>query len=209
MENTAVMEKTGYEVVEGISVKDLLPMPHHLLLRWLDRKETKGGVLMPENRQRKGIMKGVILAKGYDCDTRLQIGDTVQFHGLCDKEFVGPQCPGDRDPVFFMREEDVIGVRMAKHLLPINGIVLVEPDLAPQEKGGIAIVNREQGGMLRSGTVYDYDTVEIKDLSVGDRLYFHSNIAEQLRLGDFEGRLVYVLRYKDADALEKKEETNG
>jgi co-chaperonin GroES (HSP10) len=103
-------EGRDYAQVEGVFIASLVPMPHHVLVRWLKRTETKGGVLIPQNRQRKSFMKGQILRVGDGCDLGLREGALIQFDSLAEKEWLGVQDPADRDPVFFMREEDIHGV---------------------------------------------------------------------------------------------------
>src|SRR3990167_5206282 len=97
-------------VIEGVDVNRLKPMPKHIVVEWDGRPETKGGVIIPETRHRASYMLGWVLAAGLDCDESLTVGTRIMFDGLCDKEFIGPECPGDRPPVFFMRAEYVLGV---------------------------------------------------------------------------------------------------
>src|ERR1051326_4531732 len=103
-------ERWDYAQVEGVFIASLVLRPHHVLVRWLKRTETKGGVLIPQNRQRKMYMKGTILSVGPNCDPALKPGLNVQFDSLSEKEPWGPWDPADRDPVFFMREEDIHGL---------------------------------------------------------------------------------------------------
>lgn len=104
------MIPAGYEVIEGIPVADIKPMPKHVLVRWLKKTETKGGVLLPQNRQRAGFMRGQVLAAGPGCDSQLVPGVMIEFNGMGDKEWLGVQDPADRDTVFFTRMENVVGL---------------------------------------------------------------------------------------------------
>jgi len=197
------------EVVEGFGVDDIKPLPHHILIRWPGKQETKGGILLPEDRERAGRMNGVILAIGPECDKRLAVGQSVQFSMHAEKEFLGPQSPGDRDPVFFMREEDLIGIltkdgfKVTIELL--NGCVLCKPEIKPEEKSGLLIVDREgkrEGNTW--GTVLQLDTEKDNDFKVGDVVLYKKNMAgalgdspvcaEEFRLGDFSEDVLHIIR---------------
>jgi len=139
--------EVSYDLVEDVNLSTFKPMPHHLVVRWLKKVESKGGVLYPENRQRKNYMKGEILVSG-ECDnTDLKEGVTIQFESLCDKQFLGVQDPADRDPVFIMREEDVHGVlipsftnnKMQMIFEPMNEYVLLKPDEGKKEFGKLIV----------------------------------------------------------------------
>lgn len=99
-------------VLGGRSLDDFKPRFGHALIRWLGRRETKGGVILPQNRQRAGMCKGILLRLGPvgDDESELREGQTIIFDLNCDKEFVGPQIPGNEDPVFVMRVEDIMAI---------------------------------------------------------------------------------------------------
>lgn len=199
----------SYDVIDGVEIETLKLMPQHLLIRWGDRKETKGGIIMPQNRQRAGIMKGTLLKIGADCDPRFEVGQTVQFIGLCEKEFLGGETPGDRDPVFFMREENVVGIHRGPGDLEIvNEFLFIEQDQEAEEKAGIKIVNREQKTIMRSGVVIRADNnLPPEDVAAGNRVFYHSSSADDLKLGDFEGQLVHVVRWRFVEMV--AEENKG
>ncbi len=196
---------------------DFRPRDHHLLVRWLCRTETKGGILMPENRVRAGIMKGVILGMGHGCDPRLEVGQTIHFGSYTEKEFVGPECPGDRDPVFFMRDEwanngGVIGIREEGGRLQIvNGLVLIRPDKNEDvTAGGIARPTTEVtpwDAQLPGGVVanMDVDLAGTADFGIGDRVFYRRNTADELKLGDFEGELHHVVSDRAIEAVSERE----
>ena len=204
-----------YSIVEGVQLALLTPMPHHILVRWPGKKETKGGIIVPENRERLGLMNGDILLVGTDCDERLQPGRTIQFSMLCEKEFMGPQCPGDRDPVFFMRDEDVFGIvtkgpdgRNASLDL-INGCVLTKPEIKPSEIAGLITVDRDAKTSFSVwGEVLQVDTASETGFNVGEEILYPRNMAEELRLGDFEADLMHVVRVglggKEIEAVREK-----
>lgn len=107
-----VQDAEKYRVVEGIDMAKVRPMKHHIIVRWLASKETKGGLILPQNRQRKNRMNGVILAVGPKCEPEIveafENGYRIVFDALSEKEWIGSQDPSDRDTVFIMREEDVL-----------------------------------------------------------------------------------------------------
>lgn len=194
---------TELGVVEGVDLSRLHPRPKHILVRWRKRVETKGGVLMPENRQRAGIMSGEVVLVGPNCHEAVLPGVEVQFDGLCEKEFLGPQVPGDRDPMFFMRVEDVFGVinrgeRVS--IQPINGFVLVEPDRPEVEKAGVLIVSKRdevEDSRVQTGRV----TASSNGVQVGDRVVYRRSVAHELKLGDFEGQFRHVVPSKAIEAV--------
>lgn len=199
--------KDEYSVVEGIDLSQLKPMPKHLLVRWLGKTETKGGVILPQNRQRVGLMKGVLLKVGSGCDARLSEGLTVEFDGLCEKEFLGAQIPGDRDPVFFMREEDLIGIVWGPgNLEMLNKRILSLPDKDAAEKYGLVVLSLEQKGQMVSGVVVSKDAKDDCDFNVGDRVFYDRGTATELKLGDFDGELHHITRSAYVEAVEPKEE---
>lgn len=104
-----------YKVIENVDMEKFRPMPHHIVVRWLRRLETKGGVLIPEIRERANYCNGIVL-KGSDCTFGdIKKDDLICFDSLAEKEFIGGQQPSDRDPVFIMREEDVMYVDDRPH----------------------------------------------------------------------------------------------
>jgi co-chaperonin GroES (HSP10) len=180
-----------YQEIEGVDLSTLKPLPHHLLVRWPGKKETPGGVLLPQNRERLGLMKGQVLLVGPECDPRIKPGDSIQFSmALCEKEFLGSQTPKDRDPVFFMREEAVLGITSADgdrhvNIEPVNGCVLVKPDRKPEEMGGIAVVDRDaKDTFFCWGQVVMLDPQWAHDFRVGDVIGYTRNHAEELKLSD-------------------------
>ncbi len=192
-----------YDIIDGVELAKLKLMPRHLLVRWGDRKETKHGIIMPQNRLRAGIMKGTILAVGPECDARIVKGDIIQFIALCEKEFLGGETPGDRDPVFFMRDENVIGIHMGPGALELlNDFLLVSQDRAPEEKAGIKILNRDQKTEMRSGIVVRLDnSLSPEDVGIGQRIYYHQSTADEMKLGDFDGQLVHVVRWRFVEVI--------
>ena len=159
-ETTVSYGSDPYKVIEGIEIAKLKMLPKHVLVRWLKKEESKGGVLMPQNRQRKGYMKGQILSVGPDCSLHLEVGQTIQFESLADKEFLGVQDPADRDSVFAMRQEDIHGILEVEangftSFFPLNDYLVLKPDHGPREVGGIAVPEhlRKGGGMTWFGRI--------------------------------------------------------
>lgn len=149
-----------YAVVEGVEIATLRMLPKHVLVRWLKKVESKGGVLMPQNRQRRSYMKGEILSIGPDCSHHLEVGQTIQFESLADKEFLGVQDPADRDSVFAMREEDIHGILETHEngftsFFPLNDYILLKPDQGMDEVGGVLMPEhlRKGSGMTWFGRV--------------------------------------------------------
>ena len=142
-EEREVQSSNSYAVVEGVKIAELSPRPAHVLVRWLKKTETKGGVLIPQYRWRKGYMKGEVLKAGHGCDARLSPGTVIQFDSLADKEFLGVQDPVDRDTVFFLREEDIHGIITEddglKRMVLCNEYVLIRPDEGEAEKAGLSV----------------------------------------------------------------------
>lgn len=210
-ESMAMEGETRYTIVSGLNLTFFKPMPKHLVVRWLGRKETKHGILMPQTRERCGVMSGIILAMGKDCDVALEVGQKIQFGSFTEKEFIGPECPADRDPVFFMAEMDVIGYIQLEPLtylhggtlMPINKNLFVKPDLEVAEKSGLTMINRDQKQIMRSGVVMRYDDIGLldEDVKTGDRVFYHSATAEEVKLGDFTAELIHVVKWNSVELV--------
>lgn len=195
----AVADK--YAVVEGVEIAKLQPLPKHVLIRWLKKEETKGGILLPQTRQRSGFMKGIVLAIGPKCDPALEVGQTVEFNGLGDKEWLGVQDPADRDTVFFTRVENVYGIINRgpgdKPVLDMVGTwLLVRPDEMPKEKSGLVMVQqareremRQRAGLI--GTVVSAGGHTAQ--KAGDRIAFDATGATRIHLGDHNDEVVLVI----------------
>lgn len=193
---TAVLDEK-YSVVEGVDIASFKPMPNHLLVRWPGKKETKGGILIPQNRERLGLMNGEILAVGPKCNPRFYPGKVIQFSMFCEKEFLGAQNPADRDTVFFMTEENVLGIvhKDVNAIELVNGNVLTRPEKKPEEVSGLLTVNRDDKTSFSVwGEVVQVDAETINEYKVGDSILYDRNMAEELRLGDFEAELMHVVR---------------
>ncbi len=192
-----------YEVVEGIRLADMTPLPHHLLIRWNHKEETKGGVLYTHDRQRLNYMRGVVLRQGF-CDGRWFEGETVLFDGLCDKSFLGPQVPGERDTVFFMREEDLFAIILTKEsggsggLKMVNRRLMIKPDLV-NDHGGIALVNTEQKKDGIWGSVVYADPQS--DVREGEHVIYDKTQKTDVKLGDFDGELHHCVPDKAVEAV--------
>lgn len=115
-----------YQIIENVDMEKFQPMPHHIVVRWLNRTETKGGVIIPEIRERSNYCNGIVLKVSERTNGDVKQGDLVCFDSLADKEFIGGQKPSDRDPVFIMREEDVLYVDDRPH--DEDGKVLEDSD---------------------------------------------------------------------------------
>jgi hypothetical protein len=201
------VEQEQYSVIEGVSVDDLILRPRHVLFRWLKRVETKAGILMPQNRQRSGIMKGIVLAVGRDSDPLLARGAFIEFNGLSEKEFWGSQTPGqDRDPVAFMREEDIFCVLRYEagdkpKLLMLNDWILVRPDKRPAERNGLIVP-----GTSRAGPSFGVGEVigagrTVGSVEAGDRAVYFIGGATELKIGDFQGELHVCVLEEDVCAV--------
>jgi co-chaperonin GroES (HSP10) len=129
-----------YQEIEGINISTFNLRPHHVMIRWLKKEETKGGILLPQNRQRKSFMIGSVLKVGPECVENLIIGSKVQFNSMCDKEFLGPQDPSDRDTVFIMIDDEIHGIikegeKSSFH--PFHDFVMIKQDEHKKEVCGL------------------------------------------------------------------------
>ena len=205
-----------YKVIEGIDLSALSPRPHHILIRWHGRSETKGGIIIPQDRERMGRMNGEVLLVGPKCDPRIKPGSIVQFSQFSEKEFLGPQSPDGRDPVFFMLEENVFGIltRTGDGFTPtiemLNGCVLTRPELQPKEKGGLIVVDREATQSFSIwAEVVAVDKEANVEFNVGDSVLYPQNMAEDFRLGDFTSEVLNVVRCgyggKEIEAMRERE----
>lgn len=211
-----VEEKEDYSVIEGVPIGNLRPMPHHILVRWPGKNETKGGILIPQDRERLGRMNGEVLAVGPDCDDRLHPGKLVQFSGVCEKEFLGSQSPNGRDPVFFMREEDLFGILYKDHkgfdvtMELLNGFVLTRPERKPFEISGVIVPDRDAKDSFGVwGEVLQIDRKAKTEFNVGDSVLYPRNIAEEIRVGDYSSEVLHLVRTgwkgHDIEAMKEKE----
>jgi co-chaperonin GroES (HSP10) len=214
----------GYEVIEGVDMATFLPRPMHVVIRWLKKTETKGGVILPQNRQRAHFMKGQLLAVGPQCDPKLQPGLLVEFNGISDKEFLGVQDPVDRDTVFVTRVENVFGlvdrapeaegwkgdaelaqavVGAIPRLDMVGDWLLVRPEAQPDRTAfGLTIpgqararAQRQQQGLV--GKVLSAGGF-VDTCRAGDRIAFDATHATQVHLGDHNAEVVLVI---DNDAV--------
>lgn len=207
---TQVLE--DYSVVEGVNISKLKPLPKHVLVRWLKKEQTKGGIILPQNRQRAGFMKGILLAVGPKCDDRLKVGQTIEFNGLATKEWLGVQDPADRDTVFFTRFENIYAIvdeQDAKKLDFVWTWILVKPDAVPDELRGLLVPDsakkaqmRQQAGL--TGTVVSAGGMQ--DACVeGDRILFNATGATELKLGDHNGETHLVIDDEDVLGFDERE----
>lgn len=162
MHGASDLEK--YRVVEGIELAKLHLLPHHVCLRWLHKEESKGGVLLPQNRWRARFTKGQVLAVGPGVNPRLKWGALVMFNALgsqenpCEKEFLGVQDPPDRDTVFICEDIHMLGTltydtpESDPRVEMLDNWVLVEPDDGADEKRGLAVPDayRNQERVVKS-----------------------------------------------------------
>lgn len=190
----------NYDVVEGIEIKNLRPRDKHVLIRWLKKEETKGGVLIPQTRQRSGFMKGEILSVGCKCDPKIQPGCLVEFNGLGQKEWLGVQDPHDRDTVFFTRTENVYGLVSTVDGKPkldmVNDWILVKPEVE-KEKGGLAVPDTAIEGSMRMrqgliGKVVSAGS-DVYSCLEGDKIAFDATGATKIRVGDHNEEICLVI----------------
>ena len=101
-------------IIADIDIDKLKLRPNHVLLYWRERLPEKDGLIVPEIWRRKSCMAGDILAKG-KCQAfpELEIGQTVIFNSLCDKEFLGVRT-GERRHII-IRAEEIIAVVDSKN----------------------------------------------------------------------------------------------
>ncbi len=203
----SLAETKPYEVVDGFKTEEIKPLPKHVLLRWFKKTETKGGIAIPQYRQRAGFMKGQILAVGEDCDSRLKPGVFVEFNGLGLKEWVGEQDPEHRDTVFVTRVENLYAIIVESDcgsplVQAIGYWVFVRPDEPPKEKGGLVIPESARAGRQRReqgliGTIVScgFETEFIRN----QRVAFNATGATAIHLGDHNDEVVLIV---DADDIE-------
>lgn len=190
----------NYEVIEGYEVDKIKPFPKHVLLRWCHKEETKSGVLIPQNRQRANLMRGQVLAVGPDCDPLLQKGKYVEFNGLSEKEWLGPQDPADRDTVFFIREEELMGV-LDGGFMALGDWVLIKPNEKPRESNGI-LIPQEKDPRKRFGTGIVKDVGPQGDPElIGCNVLYNEWMCIDLKLGDFEGELHNLVHSDEVEAV--------
>lgn len=194
-----------YQVVEGVDMRTFKPRPHHVVIRWLHKEESKGGILIPQYRQRKLFMKGQVLVSGPECNPRLKWGAVVMFNALgtqenvCEKEFFGVQDPNDRDSVFVCEDIHVLGTlnEDATKCDMLDNWILVLPDEGPEEKSGLlvpdAMRNRERvykGGW--TGLVVSIgDYVDKGTCMVGDHIVYETLGAVSVFLNDKPHVVIY------------------
>lgn len=203
-ETRAVYSPRIQKTIDGFDLDTFRPLPYVVAIRWMTKKETKGGVLIPQNRWRKGYMQGEVLAVGADCSPNLLVGETVQFDSLADKEFIGEQDPADRDTVFLIREEDIHGIIRdrdgVKSMDLLNEYVLVKPDLGPDEMSGVVVPEhlRVQKNFTRSGWIVGVGervTAEEKykglGMAVGDHVFYDATVSHDVIMN---GGLFVIVR---------------
>lgn len=194
-----------YQVIEGVDIGTLSLRPHHVLVRWLKKEETKGGILLPQNRQRKSYMVGIVLKAGPESANKVIPGAKIQFNSLCDKEFMGAQDPADRDSVFVMVDDEIHGIIVgADEFIPVLDLVLIKPDLVQREVSGI-IVTAEPGKPMaaKEGVIVlvGDGVKDEEELSTGLRVAYDPTVAEQLVMNGVDLVLVrssYILGVLEA-----------
>lgn len=198
-----------YKVVEGVEIDRLKPLPRHVLVRWFRKPETKAGILIPQNRQRAGFMKGQLLAVGSDCDPALKAGMLIEFNGLGDKLFVGVQDPDDRDTVFGTRYENVYGI-VGSHdgdsstLDMVGSWILVTPDVIPEKReSGLLLPGQARETELRhrrglTGIVDSAGGMQSACVA-GDHIVFNAANATRIRIGDHNDAIKLVISGDDED----------
>ena len=137
--NQGIEELERYRNIDGIPIDTLTPRPHHVLLRWLHKTESKGHVLIPQIRERKFFAKAQVLRTGPQTNSRLQWGTLVTFDINCEKEWFGLQSTPGRDTVFFCEDTSVLATidypdsPDVPRLTPLGKWLLVKPDPAPSQ----------------------------------------------------------------------------
>lgn len=51
----SAVKEYDYSVIDGVVIKDVKLLPGHVMVRWLHKEETKGKIILPQNRQRAQI----------------------------------------------------------------------------------------------------------------------------------------------------------
>lgn len=203
-ETRAVYSPRQTKVIDGFDLDTFRPLPYVVAIQWKTKKETKGGVLIPQNRWRKGFMQGEVLNVGAGCSTKLLVGETVQFDSLADKEFLGEQDPADRDTVFLIREEDIHGIIRerdgVKSMEMLNEYVMVKPDLGPEEINGIAVPDhlRATKNWTRGGRIVAVGERVVSEhkymglgMVVGDHILYDATVAHEVLMN---GEMNVIIR---------------
>lgn len=198
------MKDFDYSVIEGIVIKDFQPLPHHVMIRWLKKEETKGGIIIPQYRQRAHFMKGIVLALGPRCNVMLEVGQTVQFNGLSEKEFIGVQDPADRDTVFLFTDEQIFGIvsydeNQKPSIQSVGEWVLVKPDEAKENK--IVMTDSVKATVRRNSFAWQGEVVSSGNMAdscvPGDRIAYTTSGATGVMIGDHNGIQCVVIHNED------------
>lgn len=194
-----------YRFIEGVEIAKAKMLRGRLMVRWLHKEETKGGVILPQNRQRAHFGKGQVLAIGDDCKP-LMPGQFIQFDAQCEKTWIGEQNPAGRDTVFVMDIERVYGTisRDAGDnpvMDMIRDHILLRPDPHPSEVRGFIVTETIQENERRraqgwQGTVLR--TGEKVDSCVpGDRIAYETSYAAPLKMGDHNAETCIIIQDRD------------
>ena len=184
-----------YKEVDGVNLDTFKPLPHHLCLRWLKKEETKGGVLIPQYRQRKLYARGVVLSVGPEVNPRLYPGRVVMFNISCEKEWLGVQDPADRDTVFTTMDENVLGTierdGETTRVDCVDGWILIKPDEGKDYVSGLvrSEITKEQERFSATGWFGFVESVgeDVECCKVGDRVAYQAGGSLGILLGDHMG----------------------
>lgn len=204
----------AYKVIEGFPLEGIRPLPKHVLVRWMSKKETKAGVLIPQNRERAHLMRGQVLAVGPECDQKLEPGQEIAFDGLTEKEWLGPQSPPDRDTCFFFRVENVYAVvrrvyGKAPEMDMVGSWILVRPDPSAGEKSGLMLANLDGGERKRTRGAWTGEALSVGSEAgscvKGDMVVYETRFAKDFQVGDFDGEICVVVTDEDVVGIKETE----
>lgn len=208
----AVVEPKEYDYrfIDGVEVAKVKLLPGHVMVRWLHKEETKGGIILPQNRQRAHFMKGEVLSVASDCRP-LVPGQLIEFDGMCEKSFIGGQNPDGRDVVFVMRIERVYGTVRYEDGKPtldlIRDHILVRPDVHPSEVGGLIVTETNGENIRRRARSWKGEVLRcgerVENCMAGDRIVYETSLAASIKMGDHNAETCIIINDMDVIALEE------
>ena len=206
-------ESYDYSVIEGVEIAKVKLLPGHVMVRWLHKEETKGNIILPQNRQRAHFMKGEVLCLAPDCAPLVK-GQHIEFDGLCEKVFIGSQQPNDRDVVFVMRIERIYGTVRYEDGKPtldmIRDHILLRPDPHPTELAGLIVTESTGENMRRRARAWVGEVIRtgerVESCQPGDRIAYATSYAAPLKMGDHNAETCIIIQDMDVLADFKKAE---
>lgn len=216
-----------YQEVDGLDLTDpqkFQPMPKHVLLRWLQKEVSKGGVIIPQTRWRKNFAKAVVLAVGPDTNPRLERGALVSFNINCEKQWLGDQVRRDLlDTMFFCEDANVLGTveypedNSDPQIHALDKWILVEADPSPENLApGIAVSQAHKDRPRILSKAWPGTVLSVGELAgscvPGDRILYETYGSLSLMAGDQQGKSVvaimdeFVLGYIESEETKAQQE---